>query len=188
MIERFFDGDVVVYQPKLFEDDRGIFFESYNLERFNDIIGKNIIFLQDNHSRSAKGVMRGIHYQRPPFEQAKLVRVVAGSVIDLAVDLRIASPTFGQHVMVELSEANKKQIWIPEGFGHAFLSLEDNTEVLYKTNNYYSVHHEVSLSFLDKELQINWPQEVTNFSEKDGLGLTLSEFRLLMAREDQQKV
>ena len=187
MIERFFDGDVVVYQTKLYEDNRGFFYESYNSERFNDIIGKNIIFLQDNHSKSMKGVMRGIHYQRPPFEQAKLVRVVAGSIIDLAVDLRIESPTFGQHVMVELSEANKKQIWIPEGFGHAFLSLEADTEVLYKTNNYYSVDHEVSLSFLDKELGISWPQAVANFSEKDGQGLTLSEFRRLMARQDRKK-
>jgi len=180
MIERFFNGDVAVFQPKVFQDQRGFFFESYNSQRFDEIVSKKVNFVQDNHSQSMKGVLRGVHYQRPPFEQAKLVRVVSGSVIDLAVDLRIGSATFGHHIMVELNEVNKKQIWIPEGFGHAFLSLEDNTEVLYKTTCFYSADHEVSVYFKDRDLNVNWPQTDVKLSEKDRLGLSLMEFKRLM--------
>ena len=129
--------DVKIIEPTVFADDRGFFFESFNQAKFEAAIGRSADFVQDNHSRSGRGVLRGLHYQLPPHAQAKLVRVVVGEVYDVAVDIRKSSPTFGQWVGVLLSAENKRQLWIPEGFAHGFLTLSDHVEFLYKTTNYY---------------------------------------------------
>jgi dTDP-4-dehydrorhamnose 3,5-epimerase len=134
--------DVKLIEPDVFEDERGFFYESFNQQKFNEAIGQNITFVQDNHSKSSKGVLRGLHYQEAPFAQGKLVRVVAGKVFDVAVDIRRDSPTYGQWVSEILSAENKKQLWIPEGFAHGFLTLSHECEFLYKTTNYYSKKHE----------------------------------------------
>ena len=127
--------DVLIIEPKVFGDERGFFFESFNCRKFAELIGHGVDFVQDNHSRSAKGVLRGLHYQiQQP--QGKLVRVVQGTVFDVAVDIRKSSPTFGQHVAVELSSENKRMLWVPEGFAHGFLVLSETAEFLYKTTDY----------------------------------------------------
>ena len=159
--------DVKLIEPDVFEDERGFFFESFNQQKFNEAIGKNITFVQDNHSKSTKGVLRGLHYQKAPYEQGKLVRVVTGEVFDVAVDIRRDSPTYGQWVSEILSGENKKQLWIPEGFAHGFLSLEENTIFSYKVSNYYSRHHEVSINPFLKEFSIIWPRLDYLLSEKD---------------------
>lgn len=167
--------DVVLVEPQVFGDDRGFFFESFNQRRFEEAIGRSVEFVQDNHSRSAKGVLRGIHYQiRQP--QGKLVRVVQGSVFDVAVDLRRASPSFGQWVGVELSGENKRQLWVPEGFGHAFFVLSDTAEFLYKTTDYYAAEHERCVIWDDATLSVDWPLagEAPQLSAKDRAGLPLS--------------
>ena len=128
--------DVKLIEPEVFEDERGFFYESFNQQKFNEAMGENISFVQDNHSKSSKGVLRGLHYQEAPFAQGKLVRVVTGVVFDVAVDIRKESPTYGQWVSEVLSAENKKQLWIPEGFAHGFLTLTDATEFLYKTTNF----------------------------------------------------
>ena len=150
--------DVKVYTPSVHEDERGFFYESYNEDYFSQNIFPGIRFVQDNHSFSRKGVLRGMHFQETPFGQGKLVRVISGSVFDVAVDIRKDSRTYLNWVSEEISAKNKKQIWIPEGFAHGFLALEDNTELLYKTTNYYSKKHEKILSYNDKRVNIKWPK------------------------------
>jgi dTDP-4-dehydrorhamnose 3,5-epimerase len=150
--------DVVVLEPKVFGDDRGFFFESYNRRTFREAIGRDAVFVQDNHSKSARGVLRGLHYQLQNV-QAKLVRVAAGEVYDVAVDLRRSSATFGRWVGVRLSAANRRMLWIPEGFAHGFLVTSDTAEFLYKTTDYYAPQHERSLLWSDPELGIDWPLE-----------------------------
>ena len=160
--------DVKLIEPDVFEDKRGFFFESFNQQKFNEAIGENIIFVQDNHSKSSKGVLRGLHYQEAPFAQGKLVRVVAGEVFDVAVDIRKNSPTYGKFVSEILSAENKKQLWIPEGFAHGFLTLSDKADFLYKTTNFYKKEQERSIHWKNNEFKIKWPQFVAiTTSKKD---------------------
>jgi len=167
--------DVKIIEPVVFGDERGFFFESFNLAKFEAAIGRSINFVQDNHSRSLKGVLRGLHYQLPPHAQAKLVRCTLGEVFDVAVDIRQSSPTFGQWVGVVLSAENKRQLWIPEGFAHGFLTLSDEAHVLYKTSNYYALTHERCIEWSDTQLNIKWPLDVAPLlSHKDMQGLTLN--------------
>ncbi|WP_395306505.1 dTDP-4-dehydrorhamnose 3,5-epimerase [Enterobacter sichuanensis] len=160
-------SEVLIFEPKVFGDERGFFFESFNQKLFENAIGRHVEFVQDNHSSSSKGVLRGLHYQLAPYAQAKLVRCLRGSIYDIAVDIREKSPTFGKWVGVELSANNKKQIWIPEGFAHGFIALEDNTEILYKTNNFYSKDFERAIIWNDQELNIEWPIDPVTISDKD---------------------
>lgn len=150
--------DVKIFEPKVFGDARGFFYESFNQKIFEDATGLKREFVQDNHSKSSKGVLRGLHYQLPPMAQGKLVRVVQGEVFDVAVDIRKSSPTFGQWVGVVLSEANSRQLWIPEGFAHGFLTLSETAEFLYKTTNYYSPKDEGAIVWNDSDLAIAWPE------------------------------
>ena len=166
--------DVLLLEPTIHEDERGFFFESFNQKRFEDATGLNIRFVQDNHSRSVRHVLRGLHYQihRP---QGKLVRVISGEVFDVAVDLRRSSVTFGKFVSTVLSAANKKQLWIPEGFAHGFLVLSDAAEFLYKTTDYYVPDDERCLIWNDSGIGIDWPKGIEPIlSAKDRLGLSLS--------------
>lgn len=149
--------DVMVIEPKVFGDPRGFFFESFNQQAFNQATGTNYQFVQDNHSRSSRGVLRGLHYQLPPHAQGKLVRVVRGTVWDVAVDIRRGSPTFGQWVGEELSEDNHKQLWIPPGFAHGFCVLSETADFLYKTTDYYNPTFEHGIAWNDPELGIQWP-------------------------------
>ena len=154
--------EVVIVEPQVFGDDRGFFMESFNERRFHDELRKLGLpvprpFVQDNHSCSQRGVLRGLHYQLPPHPQGKLVRVVRGAVFDVAVDIRQNSPTFGQWVGVELSEGNHKMLWIPEGFAHGFVALEDNTHFLYKTTDYYAKACEGAIAWNDPDIGIEWP-------------------------------
>ncbi|EFH8383927.1 TPA: dTDP-4-dehydrorhamnose 3,5-epimerase, partial [Escherichia coli] len=130
--------DVLIFEPKVFGDERGFFMESFNQKVFEEAVGRKVEFVQDNHSKSSRGVLRGLHYQKAPYAQAKLVRCVVGEVFDVAVDIRESSKTFGKWVGINLSAENKRQLWIPEGFAHGFLVLSDTAEFVYKTNNYYS--------------------------------------------------
>ena len=151
--------DLKIIEPKVFGDERGFFFESFNQKQFEEAIGRTITFVQDNHSKSSKGVLRGLHYQLPPHAQGKLVRCVAGEVFDVAVDIRKSSPTFGQWVGVHLSAENKRQFWIPEGFAHGFVTLSETAEFLYKTTNYYAPKYEASIKWDDADIAIEWPFE-----------------------------
>lgn len=150
--------DVLIFEPKVFGDDRGFFFESFSQKVFEEAVGSKVEFVQDNHSKSCKGVLRGLHYQLEPYAQGKLVRCVAGEVFDVAVDIRKYSPTFGKWVGVNLSAENKRQLWIPEGFAHGFLVLSEMAEFVYKTTNYYKPSSEGSINFSDPELAISWPE------------------------------
>ncbi len=159
--------DVLILEPKVFGDERGFFFESFNQGKFDAAIGKKVQFVQDNHSRSAKNVLRGLHYQIQQ-AQGKLVRVVQGAVFDVAVDIRQSSPTFGKHVGLELSAENKRMLWVPEGFAHGFLVLTDSAEFLYKTTDYYAPEFECSIAWDDPTLNIQWPLTVApTISGKD---------------------
>ncbi len=162
--------DVLLIEPKVFGDERGFFMESFNQVRWREATGLERSFVQDNHSRSTKGVLRGLHYQiRQP--QGKLVRVVVGAIFDVAVDLRKASPTFGQWTGATLSADNKQQLWVPEGFAHGFLVLSNTAEVLYKATDYYAPEHERCIAWDDADLAIDWPLEGTpSLSEKDRQG------------------
>jgi len=167
--------DVLLIEPQVFGDDRGFFYESFNQNKFEEAMGKKINFVQDNHSKSVKGVLRGLHYQLPPKAQGKLVRAIQGEVFDVAVDLRKSSPTFGKWVGEMLSADNKKQLWIPEGFAHGFLTLSDSAEFLYKTTNYYSQEHERVIIWNDKKIKIKWPNSNIIPSHKDSLGKNLDD-------------
>ena len=159
--------DVLIIEPKVFGDERGFFFESFNHRQFAKLIGRNVDFVQDNHSRSAKNVLRGLHYQiQQP--QGKLVRVAQGAVFDVAVDIRRSSPTFGQHVGVELSAENKRMLWVPEGFAHGFVVVSDTAEFLYKTTDYWAPEFERSIAWNDSAIGIQWPiQGEPSLSAKD---------------------
>lgn len=160
--------DVKIIEPTVFADERGFFFESFNHKRFEEAIGRKVNFVQDNHSKSIQGVLRGLHYQLPPKAQAKLVRVVQGEVFDVAVDIRKSSPTFGQWVGQTLSAENKKQLWIPEGFAHGFLTLSETAEFLYKTTDYYAPELERSIRWDDSDIRIDWPiSSALYISQKD---------------------
>jgi dTDP-4-dehydrorhamnose 3,5-epimerase len=148
---------LIVLTPRFFRDERGFFTESYNKQAFAEAVGSDIQFVQDNHSRSTKGVLRGLHYQLPPHGQGKLVRTVVGEIFDVAVDIRRGSPTFGQWVGVRLSAENGKQLWIPEGFAHGFLTLSEHAEVLYKATAYYAPGSEGSVAWNDPDIGIEWP-------------------------------
>lgn len=165
--------DIVLLEPKVFGDDRGFFFESFNQKRVEEAIGRKANFVQDNHSKSAKGVLRGLHYQiQQP--QGKLVRVVTGEVFDVAVDIRRESPTFGKWVGEILSADNKRQLWIPEGFAHGFVVLSETAEFLYKTTEYYAPEHERCIAWNDPTIDINWPITAPpNLSMKDSAGLSI---------------
>lgn len=167
-------SDVMIIEPEVFEDTRGFFFESYSQHHFEKLTGITPIFVQDNHTRSAQGVLRGLHYQLQQ-TQGKLVRVTAGKVFDVCVDLRLSSPTFGQSVSVILSAENRRQIWIPPGFAHGFLVTSANAEFLYKSTDYYAPEHERCLLWNDPALGIEWPlQQEPLLSDKDKAGVPLA--------------
>ena len=165
--------DVLLIEPKIFGDDRGFFFESFNEQQFSAAVGKPVTFVQDNHSKSARGVLRGLHYQIQQ-AQGKLVRVIAGEVFDVAVDIRKNSPTFGHWVGAVLSAANNLQMWIPEGFAHGFVVTSDSAEFLYKTTDYWAPQYERCIAWNDPALGIKWPLDTPPvLSAKDQKGLSL---------------
>ena len=166
--------EVLIIEPKVFGDARGFFYESFNGRAFDEAVGRHVEFVQDNHSRSVKGVLRGLHYQvQQP--QGKLVRAVRGSVFDVAVDIRKSSPSFGKWVGVELSEENHRQLWVPEGFAHGFLVLSETAEFLYKTTDYYAPAHERCIAWNDRDIAIAWPDVAIEpiLSLKDAAGTAL---------------
>lgn len=168
--------DVILITPKVFGDERGFFFESYSQRMFEQLTGLRPTFVQDNHSKSQRGVLRGLHYQLPPKAQGKLVRVTQGEVFDVAVDIRKGSPTFGKWVGEILSAENKNQLWIPEGFAHGFVTLSDTAEFLYKTTDYYAPEYERCIAWDDPAIGIRWPlQEAPKLSAKDIQGKSLAE-------------
>ena len=163
--------DVLLIEPRVFGDERGFFFESFNQQAFNEVTGLDLQFVQDNHSNSAKNVLRGLHYQLPPKAQGKLVRVVAGEFFDVAVDIRKESPTYGHWVGVTLSAENKHQLWIPPGLAHGFLVITESAEFLYKTTDYYAPELERGIRWDDPDLAIKWPLEgEPTLSGKDAQG------------------
>jgi dTDP-4-dehydrorhamnose 3,5-epimerase len=174
--------EVLILEPKVFGDERGFFLESFNQEAFDAAVGYHVSFVQDNHSRSARGVLRGLHYQLPPHAQGKLVRVTSGHVFDVAVDLRLDSPRFGQWVGVELSAENHRQCWIPPGFAHGFLVLSDSADFLYKTTDYYAPQAEGSVRWDDPSIGIAWPDAGSKpiLSAKDQAAPTLREVAIAM--------
>ena len=161
--------DVIIIEPTLLEDSRGYFTETFRQDLFNQFIGYSVDFIQENESKSNKGVLRGLHYQLAPFSQAKLVRVLEGSVLDVVVDIRKSSNTFGQHLSLELTAENKHQLFVPRGFAHGFIVLSSSATFSYKVDNYYSPEHERSIAFDDKDLGIDWrlPKELIQLSNKD---------------------
>ncbi|PZQ98871.1 MAG: dTDP-4-dehydrorhamnose 3,5-epimerase, partial [Flavobacterium psychrophilum] len=167
--------DVLIFEPKVFGDARGYFFESFNQKTFDEAVGRKVEFVQDNHSQSQKGVLRGLHYQLAPNAQGKLVRCTEGEVFDVAVDIRKSSPTFGQWVGVNLSAENKRQLWIPEGFAHGFVTLSETAQFLYKATNFDAPQSERSIIWNDAEINISWPAvENIQLSAKDQQGVKLS--------------
>ena len=176
-ISKFEIEGLLLIEPRLFQDERGFFFESYNATKYAEILGEATNFVQDNISVSKKNVLRGLHFQEYPYSQGKLVTVLQGKVLDVAVDIRKNSKTFGQFQSVELSSDNKCQFWIPPGFAHGFLTLEDNTLFSYKCTNFYSPEHEKTIKWNDLILAIDW-QNISNpiLSEKDELGQSFIEF------------
>lgn len=168
--------EVVLFIPKLFGDDRGFFYESFNAGGFSEVTGLRPDFVQDNHSRSVKGVLRGLHYQLAPHAQGKLVRVIQGEVFDVAVDIRRSSPTFGKWAGAVLSAENRNQLWIPAGFAHGFITLSDTAEFLYKTTDFYSTQSERCIAWNDPAIGIKWPTDCTPLlSDKDQKGRALVE-------------
>ena len=176
VIKTILDG-VVVIEPRLFEDARGYFFESFSQREFDEKVGK-VVFVQDNESKSSYVVMRGLHFQRPPFTQSKLVRCVKGAVLDVAVDIRKGSPTYGQHVAVELTEENHRQIFIPKGFAHGFAVLSETAVFQYKCDEFYHPEADGGISILDDSLGIDWriPMDKAILSEKDTKHNLLKDF------------
>ena len=174
-VERLHLPEVVRLTPRRFSDDRGWFSETYNQRVVNESLGGDVHFVQDNQSRSARGVLRGLHYQLPPHAQGKLVRVLRGAVLDVAVDVRRSSPTFGQWVAVELTEENQAQLWIPAGFAHGFISLADGTDVLYKTTDFWAPAAERSIRWDDPDLALPWPKDMApRLAPKDAAAPPLS--------------
>ncbi len=169
--------DVLIFEPKVFGDARGFFMESFNRKVFEAAVGQPFDFVQDNHSRSSKGVLRGLHYQLPPYAQGKLVRVARGAVFDVAVDIRRQSPTFGQWAGAELTEDNQRQLWVPPGFAHGFLVLSDSADFLYKTTAYYAPTHDRGIAWNDPALAIHWPDTgcPPALSAKDQAGCLLAD-------------
>ncbi len=177
MIKRLPIEGLLVIQPTVFSDDRGYFFESFNQTKFEELVGKSVTFVQDNESFSKKGVLRGLHFQKAPYAQGKLVRVSSGSVLDVAVDLRRHSRTYGCYEKVLLSAENKTQFWIPEGFAHGFLTLEEGTVFNYKCTNFYHKESEGGLNWNDPKLAIDW--EISSdplLSEKDRMDIKFENF------------
>ena len=162
-------SDVLLIKPNVFGDERGYFMETFRQDKFEAAVGHKVDFIQDNESKSTHGVLRGLHFQRPPYAQSKLVRVIEGSVLDVVVDLRQGSPTFGQHVAVELSADNKHQLFIPRGFAHGFVVLSETAIFAYKVDNYYSPECDAGLAYDDRDLNIDWclPKENVKLSDKD---------------------
>lgn len=172
-IEKTYIKDLVVIKPKVFKDNRGYFFEPYNKEKLNIL---NVEFVQDNESKSQKNVLRGLHFQNAPHAQDKLVRVTKGAVLDVAVDLRKDSKTYGKHFAIKLSAKNKKQLFIPKGFAHGFLTLKNNTVFNYKCTNYYNAESEVTIDCFDKDIAIDWQIKNVILSKKDKKGIKFSTF------------
>jgi len=171
--------EVLIIEPKIFTDERGFFYESFNERHFRQVTGLDVRFVQDNHSRSVKGVLRGLHYQLPPAAQGKLVHCVAGEVFDVAVDIRQSSPTFGEWVGEYLSAENKRQLWIPPGFAHGFLAISESAEFFYKTTAYYAPESERTLLWSDPQLAIAWPMNgEPRLAAKDAAGKTLAQSEL----------
>lgn len=169
-------NDVLIIEPTVFSDDRGFFLESFNQKVWEEKTGLKTTFVQDNHSRSTKGVLRGLHYQLPPHAQAKLIRCSAGEIYDVAVDIRQNSKSFGKWYGCSLSEVNKKQLWIPEGFAHGFVVLSDVAEVQYKTTAYYAPESDRTILWSDSDLKVDWPIEIPPvLSEKDRIGVAFSD-------------
>ena len=178
IVKKLILSEVKLLEPDIYQDSRGYFFESFNKEKFDQIINEKINFVQDNQSHSKKNVLRGLHYQvnRP---QGKLVRVVSGTVVDVAVDLRKSSPTFGVSVAVELSSKNNYMLWIPEGFAHGFIALSDDVSFLYKTTDYWFPEHERCIKWNDEKININWPKNISPVvSEKDINGVSFTKAEL----------
>ena len=169
--------DVYIIEPSVFQDTRGYFFESYNQKKFEQVVGKTS-FVQDNESKSSKGVLRGLHFQKPPFEQAKLIRCIEGEVLDVAVDIRKKSKTYGEYVAVHLSGENKRQLFVPRGFAHGFIVISDNATIAYKVDNTYAPNYDAGIRWNDKELNIQWGmlEYQVLVSEKDAKLPFLSEF------------
>jgi len=161
--------DVILLQPKVHGDERGYFVETFRQDLFEQAVGHAVHFVQDNESKSVKGVLRGLHFQLPPHAQSKLVRIISGTVLDVAVDIRVGSPTYGQHVAVELSEQNKHQLFVPRGFAHGFVVLSETATFAYKVDNYYSPECDRGLAYDDQQLAIDWKIAKANLqlSEKD---------------------
>ena len=170
--------DVVICQPKVFGDSRGYFLETFKQDLFEKFLGFSVGFCQDNESKSNKGVLRGLHYQCAPYAQSKLVRVIKGKVLDVVVDIRRGSPTFGKHIAIELSAENKTQLFVPRGFAHGFLVLEDDTIFSYKVDNYYSPENNAGIIWNDPEIGIKWPANDPILSEQDKKWKTLGETEL----------
>lgn len=170
-------SDVIIIEPSVFIDERGYFLETYNQNKFEEAVGMTS-FIQDNESKSSKGVLRGLHFQKPPFEQAKLVRCIEGEVLDVAVDIRKNSKTYGQHIAVILSGENKRQLFVPRGFAHGFLVLSDNATFAYKVDNKYAPNYDAGIRWNDKELSIQWSMKENEItvSDKDALLPPLSDF------------
>lgn len=169
--------DVLIIKPQVFNDDRGAFYESFNSQKFNKEVGRNVTFLQDNISISKQNVVRALHLQKPPYAQGKLVSVIKGKVLDVAVDLRTNSETYGKHFSLELSSENKLMLWIPEGFAHGFSALENDTVFSYKCTNSYNKESEMSILWNDPDLQIDWRIENPILSEKDMLAQPFKDFK-----------
>ena len=178
--------DVIIIDPVVHGDERGYFVETYRQDKLEAFLGFKVNFCQDNESKSSKGVFRGLHYQLPPAAQTKLVRVIKGRVLDVAVDIRKGSPTFGEYVAVELSEENKRQLFVPRGFAHGFVVLEDDTVFAYKVDNYYSPENDRGIAFDDPQIGIAWPfaREVMKLSDKDTKQPLLKEADLFTYGED----
>ena len=175
-VERLALEGPLVLRPKVHSDTRGYFFESFNSQVFKKCVGENINFVQDNESLSKKGTLRGLHFQINPMAQGKLVRVVEGKIFDIAVDMRKTSPTFGKWLSVELSDYNKKQLWVPPGFAHGFLALSESARVIYKTTELYSREHESTIRWDDSEIGIDWPTGFDfQISDKDKNGLSFAD-------------
>ena len=175
--------NVILIKPNIIKDNRGYFLETFKQDLFEKAIGYKVNFIQDNESKSTKGVLRGLHYQLPPYCQAKLVRVIDGRVLDVSVDIRKSSPTFGQKVVVELTDKNKHQLFIPRGLAHGFLVLSDSATFAYKVDNYYAPEYDRGIAFDDKDLSINWKlsSEHLKLSDKDKLNPTLADAQELFA-------